>query len=116
MDIRRIKFGALALLAFSAASADLVTIVDAVELTPSNVIMPGSINGTVTFRPCTGECKKEHRRARLTPTTEFYVDGKKVKFDVFQNAMSVLRGNDEAYALISVDLQNNTVASFRLNN
>jgi len=115
MDIRRLTIGAVAFLAFGAASADLTTLVEAVELTPSNVIMPGSVNGTVTFRPCAGECAKEHRRARLTPETEFYVDGKKVKFEIFHDAMVALRGDDETYALVSVDLEQNTITSFRLN-
>jgi hypothetical protein len=115
MDIRRFTIGALAFLALGPAAAELTTLVEAVELTPSNVIMPGSVNGTVTFRPCAGECDKEHRRARLTPETEFYVDGKKVKFDVFLDSMAALRGDDETYALVSVDLENNTITSFRLN-
>ena len=115
MNVRRLMIGAVALLAFGQAGAELVTLVEAVELTPSNVIMPGSVNGTVTFRPCAGECEKEHRRARLTPETEFYLDDQKVKFEVFHDAMTAMRGDDEAYALVSVDLQNNTITSFRLN-
>ncbi len=114
MNTRRLTIGVLALMAFGQAGAELVTLVEAIELTPSNVIMPGSVNGTVTFRPCAGECEKEHRRARLTPDTEFVVEGKKVKFDEFHDAMMALRGDDETYALVSVDLQSNTITSFRL--
>ena len=114
MNIRRLTIGALALLAFGQAGAELVTLVEAVELSPSNVIMPGSVNGTVTFRPCAGECDKDHRRARLTPDTEFLLEGKKVKFGEFHDAMAALRGDDETYALVSVDLQSNTITSFRL--
>ena len=115
MKICKLTIGALALLALTPAGAELVTLVDAIELSPSNIILPGSLNGTVTFRPCVGECEEEHRRARLTPATEFFVDERKVKFDVFQNSMALLRGNEDAYALISVDMQTLTVTSIRIN-
>lgn len=115
MDIRRLTFGLVALLAVVPAGAEFSTLVEAIELTPSNIILPGSINGTVTFKPCAGECDKEHRRARLTPETEFYVGNRKVRFDVFQDSMSVLRGSDDAYALISVDLEKQTITSIRVN-
>jgi hypothetical protein len=115
MKIRKLTIGVLALLALTPAGAELVTLVDAVELSPSNIILPGSLNGAVTFRPCVGECEEEHRRARLTPTTEFFVDERKVKFDVFQDSIALLRGNEKAYALISVDMQSLTVTSIRIN-
>ncbi len=105
MKICKLTMGALALLALAPAGAQLVTLVDAVELSPSNIILPGSLNGTVTFRPCVGECEEEHRRARLTPETQFFVDEQKVKFDAFRDSMSLLRSDEDAYALISVDMQ-----------
>jgi|GEM_PF-1297686 len=94
-----------------AVAADLVTLVDAVELSPSNIILPNSTNGTVTFLPCAGECEKDHRRARLTPDTKFTVDGKSVKFDVFRQNLANLSRDDESYALISVDMQSLTITS-----
>lgn len=114
MNIRKLTFGVIALLVAAPAGAEFRTLVEAIELTPSNMILPGSVNGTVTFKPCAGECEKEYRRARLTPETEFYVDGRKVKFDAFQDSMSLLRGNELAYALISVDSASLTITSLRI--
>ncbi len=116
MNIRKLATGALALLALTPAAAQLVTLVDAVELSPSNMILPGSLNGTVTFKPCSGECDAEHRRARLTPETQFFVDERNVKFDVFQDSIALLRSDEDAYALISVDMESLTVTSIRINN
>ncbi len=71
---------ALALLFTQSAFADrvIVTEVEAIELSPSNIILPGSVNGMVTFRACEGECDAEYRRARLTDATRFVVNGQAV--------------------------------------
>jgi hypothetical protein len=114
MKIRRLTFAVLALLAFRLAEADLVTLVDAVELSPSNIILPGTLNGTVTFKPCAGECDKPHRRARLTQATEFFVQDRKVKYADFQAAMAGIRTAEHAYGLISVDMQSLTITSIRI--
>ncbi len=98
-------------LTLPAGAAELVTLVEAIELSPSNIILPSSLNGTVTFLPCAGECEDEHRRARLTPDTRFSVDGKRVKFDVFRQNLAALSHDDENYALISVDMQSLTITS-----
>ena len=95
-------------------AAELKTLVDAIELSPSNIILPSSVNGTVTFLPCAGECEKEHRRARLTPDTRFTVDGKSVKFDVFRQNLAILSSDDESYALISVDMESLTITSINI--
>lgn len=115
MNIRKLALTTFALCAAATAAGESKILVEAIELTPSNIILPASVNGTVTFKPCVGECEDEHRRARLTPETEFYVDERKVKFEVFQDSMSVLRGQELAYALISVDLEKQTITSIRIN-
>lgn len=101
-------------LTLPAGAAELVTLVEAIELSPSNIILPSSVNGTVTFLPCAGKCEEEHRRARLTPNTKFTVDGKSVKFDVFRQGLANLSFNDASYALISVDMQSLTITSIQI--
>ena len=101
-------------LALPASAAELVTLVEAIELSPSNIILPSSVNGTVTFLPCAGECEKDHRRARLTPNTTFIVDGKGVKFDVFRQGLANLSLDDASYALISVDTRSLTITSIQI--
>ena len=100
---------AAALFVAPAAFAQIVTLVRAVELSPSNIIMPASVNGMVTFRPCAGECDTEYDRARLTAETQFVLDGKQVRFADFSRDFGVARKSRDGYALISVDTKTRTV-------
>lgn len=101
----------LALCQPAVADFEIVTLVNAVETSPSNIILPSSLNGMVSFRPCAGECDVEYSRARLTEGTTFAVDGKAVKFEDFRKAFAVIRGTDDSYALVSYDTKTKTVTS-----
>lgn len=93
------------------ANFEIVTLVNAVETSPSNIVLPASTNGVVSFRPCDGECDAEYERVRLTETTTFVVDGETVKFEAFRNAFAVIKGNKDSYGLISYDTKTKTVTS-----
>ena len=112
----RTLFTALALLFAQSVLADrvIVTEVEAVELSPSNIILPGSVNGMMTFRPCAGDCEVEYERARLTETTSFVVNGQAVKWEDFRVDFTTMRSSDDSYALVSVDLRTNTVTSIQI--
>tara|TARA_R110002049_G_scaffold60567_4_gene162521 strand:+ start:646 stop:996 length:351 start_codon:yes stop_codon:yes gene_type:complete len=97
------------------ATAQLLTLIDAIELAPANIILPGTQNGMVTYKPCVDECDEVHERARLTEDTEFYVDDTRVKYDAFKQGISVLKNNPDSYALISVDTKLKTITSIRIN-
>jgi hypothetical protein len=114
MKIRSFTIALAALLALGGAHAQLVTLVEAIELSPDNMILPGSQNGMVSFRPCAGECDQEHRRARLTQETRFYVDERAVKYPDFLTRYATIRLSKDGYALISVDTKAGTVASIRI--
>lgn len=105
---------AMLLLALQPAAAELVTLVEAVEVSPSNIILPGSVNGMVSFRPCGGDCEAEYRRARLTPDTRFMVDGRAVKFSDFQVDFANVRTRKMSYALVSVDVKTRTITSIQI--
>ncbi len=114
MNIRIWKALAILGLALSqAAIADTETLVlvNAVETSPSNVILPASTNGMMSFRPCGKGCEREYERARITEGTRFVVDGKAVNFEDFRNAFAVIRGKDDSYALVSYDTKTKTVTS-----
>ncbi len=112
----RTIFAVIALLISQIASAErvIVTEVEAVELSPSNIILPGSVNGMMTFRPCAGDCEVEYERARLTETTSFVVNGVAVKWEDFRVDFTTMRSADDSYALVSVDLRTNTVTSIQI--
>lgn len=113
---KRTLFTAAALLLTQTAAADrvIVTEVEAVELSPSNIILPGSVNGMMTYRPCAEECEAEYERARLTETTRFVVNGEAVRWEDFRVGFTSIRTGGESYALVSVDLRTNTVTSIRI--
>lgn len=106
----------IALIVSHAAIADvkLVTLVDAWETSPSTMIMPASVNGTMTYKPCPGECKKDFERARLTADTAFAIKGKRVKFEDFRREFDRIRKNKDSYALIRVDRKSRTVVDINI--
>ncbi len=113
---KRTLFTALALLFAQSALADrvIVTEVEATELSPSNIILPGSVNGMVTFRPCADDCDAEYERARLTEATSFIVNGAAVKWEDFRVDFTTIRADEDSYALVSVDLRTNTVTRIEI--
>jgi len=96
------------------AEFEMVTLVNAVELAPANIILPASANGMVTYRPCAEKCDEKHERARLTADTSFTVEGKTVKYDAFRKVHAEIRSSADSYALISVDVARITVTSIDL--
>lgn len=108
-----IRTGALLLaLAFAApALADIVTEVRAVEVTTSNVIVPTTPNGRLTFKPCAGTCEATYESARLTPETRYRVGDQATDFAGFRKAFFNLARGASHYALVSVDVDANTVTS-----
>jgi len=93
------------------ADFEIVTLVSAVELSPSNMIMPASTNGMMTFKPCAGDCDEDFERARLTAETVFSIAGKAVKFEDFATEFAVVKNIKSSYALVSVDKRTKTVTS-----
>jgi len=125
MNIRNMKIRGLALVATlalnigaaSAAPAELVTQVEAIELSPASIILPGSVNGMVTFRVCESadaDCDKEYSRARLTPETRFIVGAKAVRFEDFRQDFANIRSSKNGYALVSVETKSNTITSIQI--
>jgi len=105
---------ALAVAPIAAADLEIVTQVRAIELSPSNMILPGTTNGMMTYRPCAGECDKDYKRARLTDATRFSIAGKPVKYADFLKRLALIKNGAESYALISVDLNTKTVTGINI--
>ncbi len=113
MDIRGI-LSVLVLALCGSATADIFTVVDAVETSTANVNMPTSTNGQLTFKPCAEACDEEFISVRLTPETQFVVRGQQVNFADFRREFYKLRRNSLDYALVSYDTEKRTVTSVRL--
>ena len=111
------KWIAVATLAASLpATADIVTVVEAVETSTSNINLPVSDNGRLSFKPCAGECAEEFVAVRLTPETRFVTNEGAVAFHLFRKAFMNIRPGTDAYALVSYDTRTNTVTSVRIAN
>ena len=93
------------------AGYELVTLINAVETSPSNIIMPATVNGMMTYRPCADECDIDYERARLTASTTFTVEGRQVKFDEFTKVFNNIKKRESSYALVSVETKSRTVTS-----
>ncbi len=109
------KLLAIAVLALSqtavAANLEIVTQISAKEMSPSNMILPASVNGMMSYKPCADECDMDYKRARLTAETTFSIAGKTVKFEDFAAEFSIVRNIKSSYALLSVDTKTRTVTS-----
>ena len=109
MTIRKTLIATLLLL-----GAPAFALIDAIEVTPDNIILPGTTNGTMTYKPCVGECDEDHKRARLTADTKFVVDGEAVKFEEFRRDHATLRRSKNSYALVSYETETNTVTNIEM--
>lgn len=89
----------------------MVTLIDAVETEPSDMILPATTGGMMTYRACSKGCEREFERARLTAETRFSVAGKPVKFEDFQRVFTEIKRKKTSYALVSVDTKTKTVTS-----
>jgi hypothetical protein len=103
------------LLLVQPAVAEIVTLVNAVETSPSSIILPSVANGMMTFNTCAGECEDDFRRARITAETRFTVDGKAVKFEDFRREFADIKLSKTSYALVSYATDTNTVTRIDIN-
>ncbi len=93
------------------ALADLVTVVRAVEVSTTNINVPTSPNGRLSFKPCSGDCKADYLSVRLTPATLYEVNGAATDFIGFRKAFFNLARDTDHYALVSYDAKSDTVTS-----
>ncbi len=110
MTIRKLTL-VLALMLVTPVLAQQRITIDAIEMSPANIILPGSANGTMTFKPCDGVCEDEYKRARLTENTKYTVNGKRVKFSEFRREFANIKMDSKSYALVLHATETNTIKS-----
>jgi len=114
MSIRMFALLAALVLAVP-ATAQVVTQVRAIEITTSNIKVPTTPNGRLTYRNCASrDCDAEYESARLTPATLFQVNDEVTDFAGFRQAFFNLPRGKDHYALVSVDLNASTVTSVQI--
>ncbi len=113
MTVRKLMIAAAVLLS-THATAQLVTLIEAVETSPANIILPATTQGMVTFRPCAEQCELPYKRVSLNAATRFTVDGKAVRFADFRREFAIIKRAETSYALVSYETETNTVTSIQL--
>lgn len=110
----------LGLLLVSAAMASAqttpVTVVDAVELAPSNINLPATLGGTMSFQPCDDACSEPYVRVKLSPETVFTVNGKRMRFQDFRQEFALARQSANGYALVLYNVRTNTATEIEVLN
>ena len=96
------------------AQTQIVTVIDAIETSPANIILPANTSGMMTFRPCAEECKKDYKRVQLSAGTTFSVNGKAVKFDEFRRSFAIIKRAATSYALVTYEVETNKLISIHL--
>ncbi len=107
MKIKLIITTILVVLAFPAL-ADFETVSRAYEVNASSLTIPPSQNSRMRFNECE-DC--DTRTVRLTPQTQYSVNGRKVRFDGFRKAVQSARQSKEAGVILLHHLQSDTVLS-----
>lgn len=114
MTVRKLIITACLLLT-APAFAELVTVINAVETAPKNIILPGETTGMMTFKACDDVCEDvPYERVQLTPNTNYKVDGKTVRFVDFRREFSLIKRGQDSYALVTYETATNTVTSLEI--
>ena len=90
------------------AAADFVTSARAYELVLSDLTVPPSQNSKLMFKEC-DDC--DSRSIRLTPRTQFKINGRSMRFDQFREAIRGVRKPDETLTIVLHHLESDTVKS-----
>ena len=105
---------ALTLVVSMPAMAQTQIVINAIETSPANIILPANTSGMMTFRPCAEECEKDYKRVQLSATTTFSVNGKAVKFDEFRRKFAIIKRAATSYALVTYEVKTNKLISIHL--
>ena len=109
--IRKFTMMAAMLLIALPAAADFQTVSRAYEVALSDLTVPLSQNGQLLFRQC-NDCDTES--VRLTPNTQFVVNGRNVRFDRFRSIANETSEADSVPVTVLHHLESGTVVRLSL--
>ena len=111
MHIRKLLAVVLLGLSLSAA-ADFTTLTAAYEVSISDLRMPRSTGGTLTFRRCT-ECALE--TVRVNSKTRYVLNDRDVELKEFREELRRVRNKKMEGATVRHHLESNMITSVRVN-
>jgi len=109
--IRKFTMMAAMLLIAVPAAADFQTVSRAYEVALSDLTVPLSQNGQLLFKQC-DVCDTES--VRLTPDTQFVVNGRNVRFDRFRTIANETGEADSVPVTVLHHLESGTVVRLSL--
>ena len=105
MQLRKLLV--LVLLGLSlAAAADFRTITEAYEVDISNLRLPGSENGTLTFKQC-ADC--EAQTLRVTVKTRYLINDRDFALAEFKKQLKLVRNRKYLSVAVLHHLESNTI-------
>jgi len=107
MHIRKLLVAVLMSLSISAA-AEFVTVELSYELALSDMTTPVTSSGSLVFREC-GDC--DSRSIRMTPNTQFIVNGRTVKLKEFRTQVFQVSDRQHVPVTVKHHLESDTVVS-----
>jgi len=94
------------------AAADLTTITAAYEVAVSDLRLPVSENGTLTFKQCP-DC--EAQTLRVTGRTRYLLDDRNVELAEFKNQLRRVRNRKTVAVTVMHHLESNTITAISVN-
>ncbi len=110
MQIRKLLVLVLLGLSFAAA-ADFRTITEAYEVALSDLRLPGSENGTLTFRPCS-DC--EAQTLRVTGKTRYLINDRDFALAEFKEQLKLVGNQKSLSAAVLHHLETNTIEAVKV--
>ena len=110
MHIRKLLV--LVLLGLSlAAAADFRTITEAYEVDLSNLRLPGSENGTLTFKQC-ADC--EAQTLRVTVKTRYLINDRDFELAEFKEQIKRVKNRKDQIVSVLHHLESNTIKAIKV--
>jgi hypothetical protein len=108
--IRMLFIAALAALSVPAA-ADLVVVSKAHEVSLENIRLPGSTNGTLSFKPCE-TC--DYQTVRVTAATRYEANEQSFDLEAFRKELEGIRNPREETATVLHHLKSDTIVAVQI--
>ncbi len=106
------KLLVLVLLGLSlAAAADFRTITEAYEVDLSDLRLPGSENGTLTFKQCS-DC--ETQTLRVTGKTRYLINDRELELAEFNEQLKRIRNRKDQNVSVLHHLESNTIKAVKV--
>lgn len=93
------------------AAADFVVVTEAYEVALSDLRLPGTTNGTLTFRECS-EC--DYRTIRVTAGTRYEANNQTLTLEDFRKAVADVPNPSDVTVTVQHHLESDTITGLQV--